>query len=149
MHQTANSQNTQFDTKYKHNIQRVLAFLLIFPTHDPTRPNPWVDQTYGGQLWCNLIQIRFIKLRCRNKTNEKRRESAHSPSYCHPPRRYGPIAPRGFVTIYHAFICLMQLGVMRFVVSRTSRPKHVFRCVNFPKQINVFLRYGIVWLMSI
>jgi len=38
MHQTANSQNVQCDANYKHNIQRVLEFLEIFPTHDPTQP---------------------------------------------------------------------------------------------------------------
>ena len=39
MHQTANSQNVQCDANYKHNIQRILEFLEIFPTHDPTQPN--------------------------------------------------------------------------------------------------------------
>jgi len=47
MRQTTISQNVQFDTYYKHNIQRLLAFLEIFPTHDPNQPNPWVDPTYG------------------------------------------------------------------------------------------------------
>jgi len=38
MHQTANSQNVQFDTNYKHNMQRVLELLKNFPTRGPTQP---------------------------------------------------------------------------------------------------------------
>jgi len=34
MRQTANSQNVQFDTNYKHNIQRIF---WNFSTHDPTQ----------------------------------------------------------------------------------------------------------------
>jgi len=67
MHQTANSQNVQFDTNYKHNMQRVLELLKNFPARgptqptknplkistqpDPTQPSQWDDQTHG-QLWC-------------------------------------------------------------------------------------------------